>query len=188
MVLEVLIQKQLLNLVQFFIVITIGIIVTKIVSEAALHFLKKTDIKKLISKMGYEEPIIEMIVMVLRYIMYFVTFIIALAQFGFALFVLNTIIILTSLFVTILIFFSLKDFIPNASAGLYLNSVKSIRKGDVLKIGNYKGRVVNMDLVNIILEDKNGRLTIIPNSNVINKEIIREYKKKNKKNIKRKKK
>lgn len=177
MVLEVLIRKQLINLMQFFIVIIIGLIFTKIASEGISHFLKKEDIKRIISRMGYEEPIIEMIILVLKYIMYFVTFIIALAQFGFAIMVLNTIIILTAFFVIILIFFSLKDFIPNASAGLYLNVMKSIRKGDILQIGSYKGRVVNIDLVSITLEDKTGRLTIIPNSNVIKREIIRERKK-----------
>ncbi len=177
MVLNVLIQKQIIGLMKFLIVIAIGIIFTKIFTDGFLHFLKKEEIRSLISRMGYEDPIIEMVVLVLKYIMYFVTFIIALAQFGFALTVLNTIIILTALFIVVLIFFSLKDFIPNASAGLYLNTVKSIRKGDLLKIGNYSGKVVEMDLVSITLEDKNGRLTIIPNSNVIKKEIIRESKK-----------
>ena len=181
MVLNVLIQKQIIGLLKFFIVIAIGVLFTKIFTDGVLHFLKKEEIKNLISRMGYEDPIIEMIVMVLKYIMYFVTFIIALAQFGFALAVLNTIIILVALFVVIIIFFSMKDFIPNASAGLYLNAIKSIRKGDILRIGSYSGRVVDMDLVSITLEDKNGRLTIIPNSNVIKKEIIRE----SKKNIKR---
>lgn len=177
MVLEILIRMQLINLLQFFIVIAIGVIFTKIASDGISHFLKKEDIKKLISRMGYEEPIIDMVIMILKYIMYFVTFIIALAQFGFAIMVLNTIIILTAFFVIILIFFSLKDFIPNVSAGLYLNTIKSIRKDDVLQIGHYKGKVVDIDLISITLEDKTGRLTIIPNSNIIKKEIIREYKK-----------
>ncbi len=178
MVLKELLQVQVISILQFAIVIAIGVIVTKIATEFLSHFLRRPEMKRLISKMGYEEPIIEFIVLVIRYVFYFVTFIIALAQFGFATFVLNIIIILIALFVVILILFSLKDFVPNAAAGIYLNTVKSIRKGDILRIGNYYGKVVDMDLVSITLEDEAGRLTIIPNSNVVKREIIKEIPKK----------
>ena len=181
MVLEELLQAQVISILQFAIVIAIGAILTKIITEMVSHYLRRPDMKKLISKMGYEEPIIELIVLVIRYIFYFVTFIIALSQFGFASIVFDVIIILIALFIVVLVFFSLKDFVPNAAAGIYLNTVKSIKKGDVLEIGSYYGKVVDIDLVSITLEDASGRLTIIPNSNVVKKEIIKEKPKKKKK-------
>ena len=181
MVLENFLQTQILNILQFAIVISIGIIITKIVTDMISRFLKSPEIKKIISKMGYEGPIIEFVVLVVRYVLYFVTFIVALAQFGFANFVFDILIILIALFIIVLILFSLKDFVPNASAGIYLNVVKSIRKGDVLRIGNYHGRVVDMDLVSITLQDESGRLIIIPNSNIVKKDIIKEMPKKRKK-------
>ncbi len=181
MVLENFLQTQVLNILQFVIVLSIGIIITKIVTDMISRFLKSPEIKKIISKMGYEAPIIEFVVLVVRYVFYFITFIVALAQFGFANFVFDILIILIALFIIVLILFSLKDFVPNASAGIYLNVVKSIRKGDVLRIGNYYGRVVDMDLVSITLQDESGRLIIIPNSNIVKKDIIKEMPKRKKK-------
>jgi small conductance mechanosensitive channel len=181
MVLNELAKIQIINILQFVIVLSIGVILTKIVTDAISNFLKKEDVRKIISNMGYDEPIIEFILVIVKYILYFITFIIALSQFGFAKFVLDIVIILVSLFLLIIVLFSLKDFIPNASAGIYLSTFKSISKGDLLKIGEYFGKVVNIDLVSVTLEDENGRLLIIPNSSVIKKEIIKIRKKKRKK-------
>lgn len=174
MILKEIVQMQVINILQFILVLGIGLIITKIVTDVVSAFLRRAEIKKLISKIGYEEPIIDFVVLVIRYVFYFITFIIALAQFGFARLVFEAVIILIALFIIILILFSLKDFIPNAAAGIYLNTVKSIKKGDFIKIGNYRGKVVDMDLVSITLKDKKGRLFIIPNSNVVKKEIIKE--------------
>lgn len=181
MVFENFLETQILNILQFAVVIAIGLLITKIVTDMISRFLKSPEIKKIISKMGYETPIIEFVVLVVRYVLYFITVIVALAQFGFANFVFDVIIVLIALFIVVLILFGLKDFVPNASAGIYLNIVKSIRKGDLLRIGGYSGKVVDMDLVSITIQDNSGRLIIIPNSNVIKKDIIKEMPKKHKK-------
>ncbi|MCD6547307.1 MAG: mechanosensitive ion channel [Nanoarchaeota archaeon] len=178
MVLKEIVQAQIISILQFALVIGIGMIITKLVTDVLNNFLRQKHIRKVISNLGYEEPIIDLIVLMVRYVFYFVTFIIALSQFGFAKFVFDVIIILIALFLIAIVLFSLKDFIPNAAAGIYLSTVKAIKKGDVLKIGNYYGKVVSIDLVNITLEDKEGRLTIIPNSSVVKKEIIKEKRKK----------
>ena len=180
MVMQGILQGHLINIVQFVIVIVIGVLITRMVSNLVSNFLKKPDTRKIISTMGYDEPIIELIILVIKYLLYFVTFIVAIAQFGFATFVFDVLIILVTMFIVVLVLFSLKDFVPNASAGIYLNAVKSIRKGDVLKIGHYSGKVVEMDLVSLTLQDKDGRLTIIPNANVVKRDITKERPKKKK--------
>jgi len=173
MIFEELLQTQVISVFKFVIVITIGVIITKLVTDLMSDFLKRRDIKRLIARMGYSEIIIDFIIIIIKYVFYSVTFIIALSQFGFAKLVFDIILILIALFLIVLLIFSLKDFIPNAAAGVYLNAFKSIKKGDVLKIGNYVGKVTDIDIVSITLEDEIGRLTIIPNSNVIKKEIIK---------------
>ena len=178
-------KTQVINILQFAIVIAIGAIITKVVVDFLSKFLRRDDIRKVITKLGYDEPVIELILIIVRYIFYFITFIIALSQFGFARFVLDIVIIMIALFLVILVLFSLKDFIPNVAAGVYLSSFKSINKGDILRIGEYFGKVVNMDIVSITLEDENGRLLIIPNANVVKKEIIKIPPKKSKKRKKR---
>lgn len=173
MVFKELLQTQVISILQFVIVIAIGVVVTKLFTDLVSDFLKRKDVKQLISKMGYSEPMIDFVIIIIRYVFYFVTFIIALSQFGFAKLVLDVIIILIAMFLIVLVIFSLKDFIPNAAAGVYLSTFKSIRKGDTLKIGHYFGKVIDMDIVSITLEDETGRLAIIPNSNVVKKEIIK---------------
>ena len=83
MALQELIAAQIFNIIQFIIVIAIGVVVTKLVVDVLGHYFKRKGAKKLIKDLGYEEPIIDLILMVVRYVLYFITFIIALAQFGF---------------------------------------------------------------------------------------------------------
>ncbi len=173
MIFEGLLQTQVISILQFIIVIAIGLIITKMVTDAAGNFFKRSDIKKAINRMGYDEPIIELIIIIIKYVFYFIIFIIALSQFGFAKSIIEVIIILIALFIVVLMLFGLKDFIPNASAGIYLNTFKSIKKGDKLIIGEYSGKVVDIDLMSITLKDKTGRLNIIPNSNIIKRDIIK---------------
>ena len=181
MVLTELLAGQVLNILQFVIVLAIGIIATKLVTDMISKYFQKEETKKLIKQMGYDEPMLDLILMVVRYTFYFVTFIIAIAQFGFVTIVFEIIIIIIALFIIVLLIYSLKDFIPNAAAGIYLSRVKSIRVGDTIKVGVYSGKVMNVSLITTSLKDKTGRLTIIPNANLTKKEITIEKTTKRKK-------
>jgi small conductance mechanosensitive channel len=174
MVLQEILQSQIISVVQFALVIGIGYIITKIVSEAIQRYLKRPSMKKLIAEMGYEEPVMELLVIMIKYVFYFITFIIALSQFGFATIVFDIIIVIIALFVVILLVYTLKDFIPNAAAGIYLNRVKSVQVGDNIKVGIYSGEVTSMSLMTLTLKDPTGRVIIIPNVNLTRKEIIKE--------------
>lgn len=174
MVLEEILQANIISILQFALIIGIGYIITKITTDALDKYLKRPSAKKLIAEMGYEEPIIELLLLMVKYVFYFITFIIALSQFGFASIVFDIVIIVISLFVVFLIFYSLKDFIPNAAAGIYLNKVRTINKGDKIKVGIYSGEVTDMNLMTLTLKDAAGRIIIIPNSSLTHKEIIKE--------------
>lgn len=178
MVLQEIMQSQLFSILQFAIVIAIGVVVTKLVTDLLDKALRKEETKKMFKEMGYEEPIIDLILMAVRYILYFLTFILAIAQFGFPTIIFDAAIIIITLFIVVLAIYSLKDFIPNAAAGIYLARVKTIRKGDNVKIGHYSGEVIEMTLLSTTLKDESGRLTIIPNANLTKKEIVKEAEKK----------
>jgi small conductance mechanosensitive channel len=174
MVLEEILQANIINIVQFALVIGVGYIITKIVTDAIGKYLRKPSTKKVIAEMGYEEPILDFFLMIIKYVFYFITFIIALSQFGFASVVFDVIIVIISLFVVFIVFYSLKDFIPNATAGIYLSRVRTIKKGDKIRVGVYSGEVIEMNIMTLTLKDQNGRIIIIPNSNLTHKEIIKE--------------
>ena len=173
MVLMEIMKAQLFSILQFAIVIAIGIVVTKLVIDFLSKFFKSDETKKMFREMGYEEPMLDLILMGVRYVLYFLTFIAAIAQFGFPTILFDIIIVIIALFVVILMIYSLKDFIPNAAAGIYLARAKSIKKGDTIKVGHYSGKVIDMTLLATTLKDDNGRLTIIPNANMTKKEIIK---------------
>ena len=174
MVLQEILESNIISILQFALVIGIGYIVTRITTGGIGKYLRRPSAKKLIAEMGYEEPIIELILLMVTYVFYFITFIIALSQFGFASIVFDAVIVIISLFVVFFIFYSLKDFIPNAAAGIFLNRIKPINKGDKIKVGIYSGEVIDMNLMTVILKDATGRIIIIPNSNLTHKEIIKE--------------
>lgn len=184
MVLMEVLQSQILSVLQFIVVLAIGVIITKFATDFLKKFLLRPEVKETITDMGYEEPIIDLVVMTIRYMFYFITFIIALAQFGFATIVLDIVIIILSLFIVAILIYSLKDIVPNAAAGIYLSRVKSIKKGDRITVGAYHGVVQDVNIMTVILKDETGRIAIIPNANLTKKDIIIEPKKKKKKNIK----
>jgi small-conductance mechanosensitive channel len=174
MVLQEILRGQMFSILQFLLVIIIGYVITKLITDFLGNSLRKEETKKMFKEMGYEEPIIDLILMAVRYVLYLLTFIAAIAQFGFPTIVFDVVIIIIALFAAALVIYSLKDFIPNATAGIYLARVKSVKKGEKVKIGLYSGEVIEMTLLTTTLRDESGRLTIIPNANLTKKEIVKE--------------
>jgi hypothetical protein len=64
------IQAQLINIAQFVIVVVIGVVLTKFITNAMTYFFKRPEIQKTISDMGYEAPLVDLIIMTARYLLY----------------------------------------------------------------------------------------------------------------------
>ncbi|HDQ59734.1 MAG TPA: mechanosensitive ion channel [Candidatus Woesearchaeota archaeon] len=173
MVLQEVVQNEILSIVQFVLVIAMGLIITKLVTDFLNGWLRKPQMMQFIKDIGYDEPLVELILVGVKYMFYFITVVVAIAQFGFASLVFDIVIVLVALFIIFVILFSLKDFIPNLTAGLYLARVKPINEGETVRIGGYVGKIVSITLFTTTLKDDNGRLIIIPNSNLAKKEIIK---------------
>lgn len=169
-----LLQAEILSIFQFILVLIIGFLISKLITGVLNNWLKKEEFKKFIEELGYDEPLIDLIIVGVKYLIYFVTFIIAISQFGVGTFLIDLTILLISLFIIVFIIYSLKDFIPNAAAGIYLTKVKSIKVGDKIKVGAYHGVVKSINLFTTTIEDEEGRVTIIPNANLTKREIIVE--------------
>lgn len=174
MVFGEIIQSQLINIVQFAIVIIIGIILAKFLTDGLKYFFRRPEVKKTIEDFGYDEPLVDLILMISRYFLYFLTMMIALSQFGFATIIFDIVITLIILLIAFLIIFSLKDVIPNVVAGIYLHSAKTFVPGEVITVGVYHGKIQELTLMTTTLKDKTGRIIVIPNANLTRKEIIKE--------------
>ncbi|MDD5182017.1 MAG: mechanosensitive ion channel [Candidatus Nanoarchaeia archaeon] len=174
MVLSEILQAQIINIVQFVIIVVIGLTLTKFITDALKYFFKRREVQKTISDMGYEAPLVDLILVTIRYLLYFITIIIALSQFGFATIVFNILIIALIVLVAFFVVYSLKDVISNAVAGVFIHITKSIKEGDNITVGVYSGKVQEITLMTTMLKDSTGRTIVIPNANLTRKEIIKE--------------
>lgn len=75
-----------------------------------------------------------------------------------------------------------KDYISNFINGVLLMFSTDIKLKEFVKIGEYKGRVMNFTFKNVELKSETGDILYIPNTTVYTKEII-NYSKNNIKNI-----
>ncbi len=164
----------LFSIVRALIVLALGVIITKIVVALVRKVLDKEEVDNLIRSLGYDVAVKELLILVLRYLLYFVTFLIAIAQFGFGTLVIEAMLIIIVLSFGFVLIYSLKDLIPNISAGITLARSRAFKVGDKVKIGLYEGIVREFTITSTKIEDKMGRLIIIPNSIIIRREIINE--------------
>ena len=161
-------------LLRAIIVIVIGLIITKIVVDILRKLIKTEGVKNFIKGLGYEETILDLPILILKYLFYFITLMIAIAQFGFGVIVIEVILAIIVLAFGFLIIFSLKDLIPNLAAGIWIAREKPFKVGDKVRIGLYEGEVKSFTLTVTQIEDENGRIIMIPNSIIVRREVINE--------------
>ena len=85
--------------------------------------------------------------------------------------------IIAAMIMVIIIFsvaISIKDFIPNIIAGIYIHKKKLFKEGDNIKIDNIEGKVQQITLTEIMLITKKGDQVHIPNSILAKKKITKK--------------
>ena len=164
----------LFALLRAIIVIVAGIIITKIVVDVLRKLIKTEGVKNFIKGLGYEETILDLPILILKYLFYFVTLMIAIAQFGFGVIVIEIILAILVLTFGFLIIYSLKDLIPNLAAGIWIARERPFKVGDKVRVGLYEGEVKSFSLTVTQIEDENGRIIMIPNSIIVRREVINE--------------
>lgn len=99
-----------------------------------------------------------------KYLIYIVAIVLALNQIGLALNILNSIVIILLAVVAVGIFLSIKDFVPNIVAGIYVAYKKRVKVGDRIKVQDVEGVVKEIELVETKIETRSGHEVVIPNS------------------------
>jgi len=156
-------------------VLVLGYLITKFVTDVLKSFLSKKEILDMLKALSMDENVVELLISGLKYLLYIVTILLAINQLGVSLFILEVVMYLIIILLFIIIVLSLKSFVINAAAGISLVKNKHIRKGDKIKVNGYEGVVDNINLMNVVLKEKNGRVVIIPNSK-LNDKIITKLK------------
>jgi small-conductance mechanosensitive channel len=169
-----LLQPPIRNFILAGVTLGVGILLAKFLSDFLRDFLKKEEVMRKLRELGYEEPVVDLIIFALRYAIYVIAFIVALAQFGFGVIVLQLIAIVSLAIIAFVILYSIRDFIPNAASGIYIHRSKLIKIGDEIDVDGFKGRVVEVGLLVTTLKDEEGKLMIIPNSLLTKRKIIKK--------------
>lgn len=164
-------QKLSLNLVKAFGVGAVGIIIAKLVEKGFRAFLDTKEVREFISSTGYSDTFIDIISNGAKYLIYLMTSILVLNELGFSTLFIEFLLMIIVIISVLIILLSLRDFVPNAAAGLYLARTGAIEKGDKIEVDDIKGEVDRISLLNTTIMGKGGKKIIVPNS-LLNKKII----------------
>ncbi len=128
------------------IILLAGFIIAKIAGKIVKRILAEADINKILAKTKLT-PMSDALGGIVEYALYLATIIVVLQQFGLAnitLWIIGTIAIVVIIFSLTL---AIRDFIPNAIAGLFIKKRLNANLGKQVKIGMISGRLEHVGIV-----------------------------------------
>ncbi|MCD6404138.1 MAG: mechanosensitive ion channel [Nanoarchaeota archaeon] len=159
---------DIIQLARAIVALIAGIVGGRLLSEVLESLLKKFK-----QRIDIEEPTIYLFSSLLRYLIYILSFFVAILQFEFggALIELASFVLILAVIVTLI--YSFKDLVTNAISGYYLVKREIIRPGDEVEINGVSGRVRRITEVVIEIETKDG-VMVLPNSVAMKRKIIKK--------------
>jgi len=155
-----------------------GLILGKILGRVVKKVLAEIKLDKLIKSMtGISFRMESIFSSIVTYFIYFIFVIWALEKVGLGSIVLNILAGGVVIIVIISLLLGIKDFLPNAVAGLFLNIKGIVNEDDWIKSDNIEGKVIKVELIDTILETKKKDIIFIPNSVLVRSKIIKLKKK-----------
>jgi small-conductance mechanosensitive channel len=162
------------NVVTAGIILLIGFVIGKLVGRLVQRLLHEIELNNLLHNItGLKISLEKFVADFITYFVYFVTVITALNQIGLTTTVLYIISGGVIILVIISIVLGIKDFIPNAIAGIVLYRKGELKVGDSIKTRNIEGKITKIDLVETCVETKSGDTIYIPNSLLTKAELTK---------------
>ena len=162
------------------VLLLIGFILGKILGRLVYKFLHSFELNENFSKLaGVTLKIEEISESFTTYFIYFITIVIVLQQIGLVTTILHMIAAGVIILIILSTFLGIKDFIPNAIAGFFIQRKKEFRTGQKIKVKGMQGTITEINLLETKIETKNGDIIFIPNSVLSKTEVthIRSVKK-----------
>ena len=166
-----------LNLIAAIVILVIGLLAGRIISNLAKKILSELELDRILREQArIKVPLTQLISSVIKYVIYFITILMALNQLGLKSFILNAILTIVIVLLVIFMVLSLKDFLPNLTSGLFMYQKRNINPGDFIQVNNIEGEVLNVTLFETKVRTKNKEIVYIPNS-VLTKNMVIKKKK-----------
>jgi len=160
------------NLIVALIVLLIGFIIGKLVGRLVQKLLHEFELNKSLKRAGVKVNIEATISHFITYFIYFISIVWALNEIGLTTTVLNMISASALVLIIISILLAIKDFIPNAIAGFFINQKGYIKEGARIKVDTVEGIVKKISLIETEIKTSEGDAIYIPNSILTKKEVI----------------
>lgn len=152
-------KNNVWNIVMFFAILLIGIIVIKLTLNILKRVLNKTRLEKI--AVGF-------FLVVFKFLLYLCLVLILLSVIG-----LNVNGLITALSAIVLaIGLALQNIIANAANGLIIISNKMFKKGDYIIVDNVEGQVIEINFLFTTLKTYDNKRITIPNSTIVNNPVI----------------
>jgi small-conductance mechanosensitive channel len=172
--LEVPISGVVSTFIVAIVLLLVGFILAKIFGRMVFKFLHSFDLNESLEKLaGVKVSAEEIAGTFTTYFVYFVTIVIVLQQMGIATTILHMISAGVILIIILSTFLGVKDFIPNAIAGIFIEREKLINVGETIKVKGITGKVTQINLVETRLTTKTGDVVFVPNSAITKTEVIK---------------
>ena len=131
----------------------IGFIIAKLAGKIAKKVMAEAELNRILVSAGFK-PLSDALGIIIEYVIYAATILIILQQFGLTSIVLG---IITAIAVVVILFsllLALRDFIPNAIAGLFIR--KKLKKflGKKVQIGSVSGKLEQIGIIKSTLRNK----------------------------------
>ena len=171
----VLYSDLLINILSAFLILVIGLIIAQIGSNILRRFLRGTQLNKILDEqLKIKLNLENYLSLILKYLIYLITIILILNKLNVPTKILQVILIIFAILVLIFIIFAFKDWLPNLISGFYIIRTEKVKKGDIIKIKDIKGKVIEVNLLETKIETNNNEFIFIPNSNITQFELIKE--------------
>jgi small conductance mechanosensitive channel len=162
--LSALVQPLYTKIIIATIIVFLGLIVGKIVSKLVQKVLAELELDRGLMKSGIGIRVESLLGSFLQYIIYILFGVWALETIGLGSVVLNIIAGGVIILIVVALLLGIKDFVPNAMAGLFLHVRKYVKKDDWVKLDTVEGRVIEIDIVETKIETKGKDTIFLPNS------------------------
>jgi len=164
------IWNYLPNIIAALLVLVLGVMVAQLAGGIVKLSAKTSGLDDLFKEVSSTFLPSSLISLFFKYFIYLVSITIALTQLGFQTLLLSAMVgifaSVVTIFVFLVLFFGIKDMIPDIFAGIFIRSSGFIKLGERVRIDNAQGRVTRVGLVTTSI--KNGRrITKVQNSKVI---------------------
>lgn len=155
-------------------ILLIGILFGRIVSKLIKRGLKEIELNRILREyLNVKVDVEHFINNFVTYLIYFIAVVMALEQIGLTMTVFYIILGVVLIGVLIFVLMTIKDFVPNAAANIFIRRKKIIKEGEHIKIKNIDGKVIKMDLIETKLETKEGDIVFVPNVVFLKNEVVK---------------